>query len=82
MEAMKRATVTFPDDLAQAVDQFRDAQETPPTLTTLMQTALREFLQERGFLRSRRRLKLGPVGRSGRSDVSRNHDDYFAGIKK
>ncbi len=46
-----------------------------------MQTALREFLQERGFLRSNRRLKLGPVGRSGLSDVSRNHDDYFAGTK-
>jgi metal-responsive CopG/Arc/MetJ family transcriptional regulator len=82
MVVMKRATITFPDDLADAVDQFRDAQETPPTLTTLMQTALREFLQDRGFLRSQRRLRLGPVGRSGRSDVSRNHDDYFAGIKK
>jgi metal-responsive CopG/Arc/MetJ family transcriptional regulator len=79
---MKRATITVPDDLADALDQFRDAQETPPTLTTLMQTALREFLQERGFLRSHRRLKLGPVGQSRRSDVSRNHDDYFAGIKK
>jgi metal-responsive CopG/Arc/MetJ family transcriptional regulator len=79
---MKRATITFPDDLAEAMDQFREAQETPPALTTLMQTALREFLQERGFLRSGRRLKLGPVGRSASSDVSLNHDDYFAGTKK
>jgi metal-responsive CopG/Arc/MetJ family transcriptional regulator len=79
---MKRATVTFPDELADAVDRFREAQETPPALTSLMQTALREFLQERGFLRSNRRLKLGPVGRSGLSDVSQNHDDYFAGTKK
>jgi metal-responsive CopG/Arc/MetJ family transcriptional regulator len=82
MLAMKRATITFPDDLADAVDQFRDAQETPPALTAVMQAALREFLQERGFLRPYRRLKLGPVGRSGRSDVSRNHDDYLAGIRK
>jgi hypothetical protein len=74
--------MTLPDDLAEAVDEFRNAQETPPALTTLMQAALREFLRERGFLQSHRRLKLGPVGRSGRSDVSRNHDDYFAGIKK
>jgi hypothetical protein len=79
---MKRATMTLPDDLAEAIDQFRSAQETPPALTTLMQTALREFLQERGFMRSHRRFKLGPVGRSGRSDVSQNHDAYFAGTKK
>jgi len=79
---MKRATITFPDDLAEAVDQYRNAQETPPALTTVMQSALREYLQERGFLQSCRPLKLGPVGRSGLSDVSRNHDAYFAGIKK
>jgi len=79
---MKRATITFPDDLAEAVDEFQNAQETPPALTSLVQAALREFLQERGFLRSNRRLRLGPVGRSGRSDVSQNHDAYFAGTKK
>ena len=34
---MKRATMTFPDDLAEAVDKYLQAQETPPALTTVMQ---------------------------------------------
>jgi len=80
---MKRATVTFPDDLAEAVENYVRAQETPPALTTVMQAALREFLRERGFLRSYRPLKITPAPRgSGRSDVSENHDLYFTGIKK
>lgn len=78
---MKRATITFPDDLAEAVNRYRNSQETPPALTTVMQSALREYLQGRGFLWSYRPLKLGPVGRSGLSDVSQNHDAYFAGTK-
>ena len=42
---MKRATMTFPDDLAEAVDNYRQAQEAPPSLTTVVQTALREYLR-------------------------------------
>ena len=79
---MKRATMTFPDDLAEAVENYVRAQETPPALTTVMQAALREYLQERGFLRSYRPLKLRPLGNSGRTDVSINHDLYLAGVKK
>jgi hypothetical protein len=79
---MKRATITFPDDLAEAVDQYRKTQEAPPAMTTVVQAALREYLQERGFLRAYKPLKLKPLGSSGRSDVSKNHDLYFAGIKK
>ena len=79
---MKRATVTFPDDLAEAVENYVRAQETPPALTTVMQAALREFLRERGFLRTYRPLKLTPLGNSGRSDVSLNHDLYLTGVKK
>jgi len=82
MADMKRATMTFPGDLAKAVDEYRQAQETPPTLTTIMQTALREFLRERGFLRTYRPLKLTPLGNSGRSDVSVNHDLYLTGVRK
>jgi len=74
--------MTFPGDLAKAVDEYRQAQETPPTLTTIMQTALREFLRERGFLRTYRPLKLTPLGNSGRSDVSVNHDLYLTGVRK
>jgi hypothetical protein len=79
---MKRATITFPDDLAEAVEQFRKAQETPPPMTAIVQTALRQYMQERGFLRTYKPLKLRPLGKSGRSDVSIHHDLYLAGIKK
>jgi metal-responsive CopG/Arc/MetJ family transcriptional regulator len=79
---MKRATVTLPDDLAEAVDNYLQAQEAPPALTTVVQAALREYLRERGFLRAYRPLKIRAVGNSGRSDVSADHDAYFAGKKK
>jgi metal-responsive CopG/Arc/MetJ family transcriptional regulator len=80
---MKRATITLPDDLAEAVDNYRLAQEAQPALTTVMQSALREYLRERGFLRMRRSLNIRPAKRgSGRSDVSQNHDLYLTGIKK
>ena len=79
---MKRATMTLPDDLAEAVDDYVKAQEAPPALTTVMQAALREYLRERGFLRVYRPLKITPKGSSGSSDVSVNHDLYLTGIKK
>jgi hypothetical protein len=75
--------MTLPDDLAEAVDNYLRAQEAPPALTTVVQSALREYLGERGFLRTRKPLKIRPAKRgSGRSDVSENHDLYFAGVKK
>jgi len=80
---MKRATVTFPDDLAKAMDDYLQSQDAPPSLTTVMQAALREYLRERGFLREFRPLKITPAKKgSGRSDVSQNHDLYLTGIKK
>jgi hypothetical protein len=79
---MKRATMTLPDDLAQAVEAYVQAQEAPPALTAVVQAALREYLRERGFLRTRQPLKITPKGNSGRSDVSENHDAYLTGMKK
>jgi len=79
---MKRATMTFPDDIAEAMDNYVRAQEAPPALTTVVQAALREYLRERGFLRTYRPLIIKPVGRSGRSDVSENHDLYLTGMKE
>lgn len=79
---MKRATMTLPDDLAKAMDDYVRAQEAPPALTTVMQAALREYLRERGFLRTYRPLKITPKGNSGRSDVSQNHDLYLTGLKR
>ena len=79
---MKRATMTLPDDLAEAVANYQQAQEASPSLTTVVQAALREYLRERGFLRKYRALKIEAVGRSGRRDVSEEHDAYLAGLKK
>ncbi len=81
--SMKRATITLPDDIAKAVDEYVLAQEAPPALTVVMQAALREYLRERGYLREYRPLKITPAKKgSGRSDVSINHDLYLTGIKK
>lgn len=74
--------MTLPDDLERAVEEYMDSQDTRPALTTLVQAALREYLEGRGFLREYRRLRITPKGSSGRSDVSENHDLYLAGIKK
>lgn len=74
--------MTLPDDLARAMDEYVRAQEVPPALTTVMQAALREYLRERGFLRTYRPLKITPKGNSDRNDVSQNHDLYLTGLKK
>jgi hypothetical protein len=75
--------MTFPDDLAEAMDDYVQAQEVPPALTTVVQAALREYLGERGYLRTYKPLKITPAKRgSGRSDVSINHDLYLTGTKK
>ena len=76
---MKRVTVTIPDDLEDAVEDFVCAQDAPPALTAIMQSALRQFLRDRGFLLDRRPLHIRPAPRgSGRRDVSRSHDRYIA----
>lgn len=74
--------MTFPDDLATAVDRYVQAQEVPPALTTVVQAALREYLRERGYLRPYKPLRVSPKGNSGRRDISQNHDAYLAGTKK
>jgi hypothetical protein len=75
---MRRATVTIPDDLAEAVESFVRAQEARPPLTALVEAALRQFLTDRGYLRARGPLRINPARRgSGRSDVSRAHDRYL-----
>jgi metal-responsive CopG/Arc/MetJ family transcriptional regulator len=80
---MKRATMTFPDDLAKAMDRYLASQEAPPSLTTVVQAALRQYLRERGFLRARRTLAIAPAARgSGRSDISQQHDRYLVETRK
>jgi hypothetical protein len=54
---MKRASISLPDDLAKALDDYIEAQEVRPAVTTVMQAALRQYLGTRGFLRERRTSK-------------------------
>ena len=76
---MKRATVTIPDDLAEAVESYVHAQEARPALTAVIQAALRQYLADRGYLRARRPLRITPAKHgSGRRDVSQAHDRYLA----
>lgn len=49
---MKRATVTLTDELEAELEAYRAGQEVPPSLTSLVQVALRSFLAERGSQRS------------------------------
>ncbi len=78
---MKRATITIPDELQAELDAYLRTQEEPPELTSVVQTALREFLQRQERLEDREfrpfRITPASVG-SGYSDVSVRHDDYFA----
>jgi len=77
---MKRATMTLPDDLAAAVEEYQKAQEAPPSLTNVVQAALRHYLADRGFFRVRRSLAIRPAKKgSGRRDISEMHDLYLAG---
>lgn len=76
---MKRATVTLPGDLEEALESYVRRQEVAPTLTALMQTALREYLARRGSALPQKALRTTPAKRgSGKRDVSRRRDSYFA----
>jgi Arc/MetJ-type ribon-helix-helix transcriptional regulator len=76
---MKRATITLPDDLEQALERFVDEQEVPVQLTAVVQAAVREYLGERGYLETSSPLRIRPAGRgSGQKDVSISHDRNLA----
>jgi metal-responsive CopG/Arc/MetJ family transcriptional regulator len=81
---MRRATITLPSDLEAEVDDYLATQEPRPSLTALIQSALRRYLAER---RLAEREYLPPVGPyesyvaeegSGYDDVSEEHDRHLA----
>jgi hypothetical protein len=51
---VKRISVTLDDDLEIALDAYISAQEARPSLTAVVQAAIREFLSGRGRLRTMR----------------------------
>lgn len=83
---MKRITVTLPDDLEQELESYLAAQGAPPSLTTLAQTALRDYLQtdklrQRGFHPAQKAFEVQPLvehDERGEGDVSILHDSYLA----
>ncbi|MCF8005497.1 MAG: hypothetical protein K9L32_15085 [Chromatiaceae bacterium] len=76
---MKRATITLPDDLEQALEQFMAEQAVPVQLTAVVQSAVREYLGERDDLPSPAVLRIRPALRgSGQNDVSVSHDQYLS----
>lgn len=82
---MKRATVTIPDDLEAQLNTYLAGQDAPPTLTTLMQAALREYLRNKPWRERAYRPPKGPFNiepieeqdAHGEPDVSVQHDRYF-----
>ena len=76
---MKRATVTVSEGLEEALDLYIKDQEASPSLTAVMQAALRDFLANRGYLPPQRPFRITPAAKpSGKKDISVNHDKYLA----
>lgn len=61
---MKRATITLTDELEAELEAYRAGQEVPPSLTSLVQVALRSFLEER------RSHRPGADGTAGASEIA------------
>jgi hypothetical protein len=77
---VRRATISIDDQLEAALAAYVKQQEIPPLLTSVMQTALREYLARRGVAPPASPLRITPAREgSGKADVSVRHDAYFAG---
>ncbi len=76
---MKRATITVSSDIEDALEAYLHDQEAVPSLTAVVQTALRDFLLERGYLAPSKPFRITPAPNpSGKRDVSLKHDKYLA----
>jgi hypothetical protein len=77
---MKRSSIALPDDLEAALDSYLGEQDVAPSITGVVEAALREYLARRGHLPPSRPLRITPAkAGSARKDVSLNHDRYLAG---
>lgn len=80
MVGMRRASITVPDDLQAALDAYIDGHSPRPSLTGIVQDALRAYLAARGYPTEPRRMRITPASSgSGRKDVSVEHDRELAG---
>lgn len=79
---MKRATITFPDALEKKLEAYLAEQRTPPSLSTVVQVALEEYLENQKWLAREMRLPTGPLelpvsDAEVEGDVSANVDRYL-----
>ena len=78
---MKRATITLSDDIQQALVAYQQDQDRAPTITAVVQIALRHYLAERGYLPPTQSLRISPAPfGSGMRDASSRHDQYFSNL--
>jgi hypothetical protein len=81
---MRRATITLPEDLDAELSAYLAGRDAPPSLTAVVQAALRRYLAEarlaeRTYRPPQEPFAITPARRgSGRSDVSAEHDRYLA----
>lgn len=82
---MKRATVTFPDALEQKLEAYLAQQRTPPSLSTVVQVALDEYLENQKWAGleatpATAPLELPVSHAEVEHDVSTDHDQYLVGF--
>jgi alpha-D-ribose 1-methylphosphonate 5-triphosphate synthase subunit PhnG len=82
---MRRATITLSDGLDAELHSYLATQDAAPSLTALVEAALRRYLHEkrleaRQFRPAEQPLRITPAEPgSGASDASLDHDRYLAG---
>jgi hypothetical protein len=82
---MKRATITIPDDLEIELESYLEGLDASPSLTSVVQAALRRFLDEKRLDARQYRppegpLRITPASKgSGAADASLDHDRYLTG---
>ena len=78
---MKRASITFSDELESKLENYLKAQTTPPSLSSVVQVALEEYLDKqaflvRGYKAATSELDLPVSDAEVKADVSLNHDKF------
>ena len=76
---MMRATIEIDEEMDEALAAYGRERGVADDLETVVPAALRELHEGRGFLMPFRPFRVTPLHRDdGPTDVSINHDKYFA----
>jgi hypothetical protein len=72
---MRRMTIAIDDDLVGAIEVYSERQGVLPTLTSIVQAALREYLVRHDYVPPPKPFCITPAKKgSGRHDVSVRHN--------